>query len=67
MTNFEGGASADWSGRVEFAPPTPGSYSGLREAWNLTCTNRNGRVLATSEVVVDRGQTVNVGDPCRRR
>lgn len=67
VTNFEGGASADWSGRVEFAPPTPGSYSGLKEAWNLTCTNRNGRVLATSEVVVDRGQTVNVGDPCRRR
>jgi hypothetical protein len=36
---------------VEYGSPTPGSYSGLEEAWNLTCSMRNGKVVSTQEVV----------------
>ncbi len=67
LVNYEGGATSDWTGRVDYASPTPGTYSGLKEAWNLTCTNRNGKVLSTREVTVDRGQTARVGDPCARK
>ncbi|MRJ74962.1 peptidase M14 [Aeromicrobium sp. SMF47] len=67
LINYGGGATSDWTGRVDYASPTPGTYSGLKEAWNLTCSNRNGRVLSTREVIVDRGETVRVGDPCRRK
>ncbi len=67
MTNYDGGETSDWTGRVDYASPTPGTYSGLKEAWNLTCSNRNGKVLSTQEVVVDRGQTARVGDPCAKK
>ena len=41
---------------MEYGSPTPGEYSGLKEAWMLTCSNRNGKVLSTQEVIVDRRQ-----------
>jgi Zinc carboxypeptidase len=67
VVNYDGGAvETDWTGSVEFASPTPGVYSGLKEAWNLTCANRGGRVLSTREVIVDRGATARIGDPCTR-
>ena len=67
LVNYAGGTEAtDWTARVEFASPTPGVYSGLKEAWNLTCATRGGRVLGTREVIVDRGEVARIGDPCRR-
>lgn len=67
MTNYEGGTpEADWTGSVEFAGPTPATYSGLKEAWIFTCSNsKTGKVLSTREVVVDRGRTARVGNACR--
>ncbi len=67
VTNYAGGTAAtDWTASVEFAPPTPGVYSGLKEAWNLTCADRSGQVLGTREVIVDRGRIAHIGDPCGR-
>ena len=67
MINYDGGDTSDWSGHVEFGSPTPGTYSGLKEAWNLTCSDRDGKVLNTQEVIVDRGQTARIGDPCTKK
>ena len=67
VTNYDGGDTSDWTGSVSYASPTPGTYSGLKEAWNLTCSNKFGKVLSTQEVVVDRGQTARVGDPCAKK
>ena len=38
----------------------------VKEAWNLTCEDKEGRLRASRQVIVDRGQRVNVGDVCRR-
>jgi murein tripeptide amidase MpaA len=67
LINYGGGDTSDWTGRVDYASPTPGTYSGLKESWNLTCSNRNGKVLSTRDVTVDRGKTARVGDPCARK
>lgn len=66
VTNYEGGdAAEDWTAKVTFASPTPGTYSGLHEAWTLTCKNtRTGKVVGTREVVVDRGDSVGIGNAC---
>ncbi|WP_224277972.1 M14 family metallopeptidase [Nocardioides lacusdianchii] len=65
--NYEGGsADFDWSGAVTFEGPTPPSPTGTREAWLLTCTDRRGDVVATREIVVDRGESVAVGNACKR-
>ncbi|WP_226346052.1 M14 family zinc carboxypeptidase [Agilicoccus flavus] len=62
VTNFAGGASADWRGKVTFASPAPATYSGLKEAWTLTCTrDARRKVVNTMEVVVDRGGVADVG------
>ncbi len=54
----------DWSaGRVDFASPTPTTY-GPKEAYQLTCTNRKGKLVGVTDVYVDRGQTVDVGSVC---
>ncbi|MBM6404184.1 zinc carboxypeptidase [Phycicoccus sp. CSK15P-2] len=66
VENYAGGASSDWTGEVEFLSPTPAAYTGVKEAWTLTCTNRSGKVLAERQVVVDRGQQVWVGTVCRK-
>ena len=56
----------DWkAGEVRFQSPTPRVVN-AREAWNLTCEDREGRLRAARQVVVDRGEKVNVGDVCRR-
>ena len=57
----------DWTnGSVAFQSPLPTTI-GTKEAWNLTCSNRRGRVRGQREVFVDRGERVNVGRICRRR
>jgi hypothetical protein len=68
VENYEGGsASTDWTGSVSFAGPTPPAYTGLKEAWMLTCTDRRtGRVVGTRPVVVDRGGVARVGSICHR-
>ncbi|QFZ18348.1 M14 family zinc carboxypeptidase [Saccharothrix syringae] len=54
----------DWAaGRVEFSSPVPPTY-GVKEAYTLTCTDRQGRLVGLTDVFVDRGQTVDVGDVC---
>ena len=35
-----------------------------KEAWQLTCEDKKGKVRATRNVVVDRGDRVNVGNVC---
>ena len=65
--NDGGGATDDWtSGGVTFANPLPEVRTGTKEAWTLTCSRPNGTVRATRAVVVDRGQTLDLGSACRR-
>lgn len=66
VTNYAGGETADWSGKVTFASPQPASYSGIKEAWTLTCKNAQGATLSTRDVIVDRGEIENLGDVCTR-
>ena len=55
----------DWSrGSVSFRSPTPKIETGTKESWTLTCLDANGRVRATSQVTVDRGQRAKVGNAC---
>ncbi|WP_284302272.1 M14 family metallopeptidase [Mobilicoccus caccae] len=62
VTNYKGGATADWTGKVTFASPQPATYSGIKESWTLTCTNARGKIVAMHDVVVDRGQKKNLGN-----
>lgn len=65
--NYAGGDAAhDWTGSVTFESPDPPIDTGVKESWLVSCTDRQGRVLGTREVVVDRGQVAGVGDLCRR-
>jgi len=65
--NYAGGsAQYDWSGSVSFEGPTPPSPTGTKEAWLLSCADKRGNVLATREVIVDRGEKVDVGNACKR-
>lgn len=66
VVNFDQVAPApdDWtSGQVLFQSPTPTFY-GPKESWQLSCLDKQGRVRATRNVVVDRGDKVNVGNVC---
>ena len=63
VENYSGGES-DWSGEVVFSGPDPRVDTGVKEAWNLTCTRTDGTVLNARQVVVDRGQKVDVGAVC---
>jgi hypothetical protein len=67
LVNFDQADPAapdDWvAGRVEFSAPVPPTY-GVREAYTLTCTDRQGRLVGLTDVFVDRGETVDVGDVC---
>ncbi len=66
--NYQGGdADHDWSGTVTFQSPVPPQYSGIKEAWQFSCTNRRGDILASRKVVVDRGEAVDVGKACEPR
>jgi hypothetical protein len=63
VVNYQAGAQADWgSGTVTFANPIPSTY-GPKETWTLTCESK-GHVLGTRQVFVDRGQVVDIGNPC---
>ena len=45
--------------------PTPAVY-GPKEAYTLTCSDRQGRLVGLADVFADRGQTVDVGEVCTR-
>jgi hypothetical protein len=54
----------DWTnGAVLFRSPTPTFY-GPKEAWQLSCEDKQGHVRGTRQVVVDRGGTIYVGKVC---
>ena len=57
------GRRDDWTGSVTFAAPTP-AVPGTTEAWQLTCEDKKGKVRARRNVVVERGDRVNVGGVC---
>lgn len=56
----------DWSGSVAFTAPKP-AVEGVRESWTLTCERPSGSIAASRQVVVDRGETVDLGSVCRRQ
>ncbi len=66
VENYEGGSTSDWTGEVVFKAPKPATYSGVKEAWTMTCTTLAGDVVASRSVVVDRGATVDVGNACKK-
>jgi Zinc carboxypeptidase len=56
----------DWSGgEVRFESPRPTTF-GPKEAWKLTCTSPDGKVKGRRDVIVDRGQRVDVGRVCQK-
>ena len=66
--NYAGGdADHDWTGEVTFQSPEPPRPSGIKEAWQLTCTNDRGKIFGSRKVIVDRGETVRVGNACVER
>jgi hypothetical protein len=68
VNNYKGGsAAADWTGKVTFEQPKPPVVTRVKEAWMLTCAKPNGHVVASRQVVVDRGHTVDVGHACKAR
>ncbi|MGL5809131.1 MAG: M14 family metallopeptidase [Nocardioides sp.] len=63
--NFEGGSvDDDWTGNVTYQSPRPATYTGIKEAWTLTCRTDSGKLLARQTVVVDRGDTYDAGRAC---
>lgn len=68
VVNYSGGAAADWtSGRVAFANPLPELRTGITEAWRLTCSRPDGTVQSSRQVFVERGQTRDLGNACRKK
>jgi hypothetical protein len=54
----------DWtSGSVTFASPTP-AIAGVKEAWTLPCERPGGSIASVKSIIVDRGQTLDVGNVC---
>lgn len=66
LNNYEGGETSDWTGEVRFGGPNPAAYTGVKEAWTLTCATSSGKLVSQRQVVVDRGETVNVGNACKK-
>ncbi|MGL5909729.1 MAG: M14 family zinc carboxypeptidase, partial [Phycicoccus sp.] len=66
LNNYAGGETSDWTGDVTFRSPDPEVVTGVKEAWTLTCS-AFGEVIATKQVVVDRGDVANVGNACKKR
>jgi hypothetical protein len=67
VVNYEGGATSDWTtAGVTFANPLPELRTGIKEAWQLTCSKPTGDVQSTRAVVVDRGQTLDLGNACKK-
>ncbi|RLK61636.1 M14 family zinc carboxypeptidase [Actinokineospora cianjurensis] len=56
----------DWTNlRVDFASPLPTTY-GPKEPYQLTCSDKRGRLIGLTDVYIDRSQTIDVGDICQR-
>jgi hypothetical protein len=54
----------DWtSGTVTFKGPSP-AIPGVKEAWTLTCERPGGSIATVRSIVVDRGQTLDLGNVC---
>jgi hypothetical protein len=67
VVNYAGGATDDWdSGAVTFANPLPELRTGIKEAWQLTCRKPTGEVQSVRDVIVDRGQTADLGNACKK-
>lgn len=65
VDNYEGGSvTDDWTGSLTFEGPQPANYTGVKEAWVLTCSTKSGQLLASQEVIVDRGQSFNARNAC---
>lgn len=65
IVNYSGGSAHDYTARLEFAAPPAKVVTGVKESWKLSCLDGRGRTVAEREVVVDRGQRVDVGRACR--
>ena len=58
----------DWTnGSVTFQSPRPLTRNPDREAWTLTCEDEEGRLQASRNLVIERGDRVNVGRVCAAR
>jgi zinc carboxypeptidase len=56
----------DWTnGSVTFESPRPRVVN-PKEAWSLTCFDQKGSAVSNRSVVVDRGQTVDLGNACAK-
>ncbi|WP_377643547.1 M14 family metallopeptidase [Oryzobacter terrae] len=66
LINYDGGETSDWTGEVRFGGPNPKVETGVKEAWTLTCSTTGGAMVSERSVIVDRGQTVNVGNACKK-
>jgi hypothetical protein len=56
----------DWTRLdVAFAPPKP-PIEGTKEAWTVTCERRDGQVRSTRQVIVDRGDSADLGNACKK-
>jgi hypothetical protein len=65
IINYSGGATSDYTAWLEFTPPPTEVVTGVKESWKFSCLDHRGRTLAEREVVVDRGQRVDIGRACR--
>jgi hypothetical protein len=62
----DGAPYDDWSGgQVTFFNPLPPTI-GVKEAWTLTCEKPSGALVSVRQVIVDRGQTVDLGNACAK-
>jgi hypothetical protein len=61
------GTGQTWkaTAKIEFQEPDVVTPSNVQESWTLTCESRDGQtVYETKNVVVDRGERVDVGSVC---
>ncbi|HZB77926.1 MAG TPA: M14 family zinc carboxypeptidase, partial [Solirubrobacteraceae bacterium] len=57
----------DWgNASVTFRSPDPEIRNPQKEAWQLTCSTRDGAIRTSRSVIVDRGQRVDVGEVCNK-
>jgi hypothetical protein len=54
----------EWSGQVRFISPSPTTF-GPKETWTFRCETPTGTVV-TRQITVDRGQTLDLGQACKR-
>jgi murein tripeptide amidase MpaA len=56
----------DWkNANVTFENPLP-PLIGVKESWTLTCAKPNGQLVSVRQVIVDRGQQVDLGNACAK-